>query len=629
MLAKYFSLFIFLISLVFGSNAQTNPAINSHLEIKNERSMYSKVFLKGNGDHEAVLSSSPVHYKKNGVWEDINTTITSNKSGYQNESNVIQSYFPINSSGKIKLVVNSNQAIFIHSEKKLVLLNNQTGLSTSTINSGNSAANVIGNTINYSNIYAGISDVFTILNGEIKNNVVLSAPPTLLNNVSSGYFGFREIVELPKGWKITTPEATIDSLTSSSLLIIDSTGNPVFTIPEPVFFDNYGLQSDGKNTVEGKYLVSQEDNRWSITTLVPVQWLKDVDTKYPLSIDPTVVIAGTTGGWQSPNNFVDNPAFVFIGVCCGNLTHRAWIKFNISTIPTTSCVTNVELQVNVTSVAGTSAELVFINNVTGAFGPYGAINAAAYTDFGNGFYNSFTINGTGLYGYYSLGASANTLLQSQIPGGWFQVALQFSNEPSTVYKIISGTTSNLRVTYTNPPCAVLPIGLLSFDAKCDKGKVNLMWETATQKNNDYFTIERTKDGINYEIVGTVAGAGNSNQPLNYSFVDPKPLEGTSYYSLKQTDFNGHSENFELVAVSCDDVTEFAIRPNPSTGTFIINGVEQDGDIIITDVFGKIVFQAKIIGEKTEIDLGNQLNGIYFVQAISKNGLASKKIIVNK
>ncbi len=432
-------------------------------------------------------------------------------------------------------------------------------------------------------------------------------------------------MELPDGWKITTANNTSDLLTSSPLLIFDANGHHVLTIPEPVFFDNDGLESDGLNMVEGKYLLGKENDRWTVTTLVPVEWLKDANTKYPISIDPTLVIPGTTGGWQSPNNWVDNPGFVFLGVCCGNLTHRAWIKFNTTAIPDGSCISSVELQMSVTTVVSNNPELVFINDVTGAFGPYGGIVPAAYNDFGNGLYSSFTITGVGVYGYYTLGATANTLLQAQLPVNWFQVGLMFNNEPSTDYKIINGTSSNLRVTY---PCA-LPVELLSFDGQCNNGQVNLNWVTASQSNNDYFTIERSTDGIDNKIIGTITGAGNSSQILHYSFVDPQPPEGTSYYSIKQTDFNGHSEYLNLIAVSCHEVPEFTIYPNPGSGIFSITGAEQDNEIIITDVLGQIVFQSKIMAGKTEIDLSSYLDGIYFVQISSKKGSSSKKIILNK
>ncbi len=316
-------------------------------------------------------------------------------------------------------------------------------------------------------------------------------------------------------------------------------------------------------------------------------------------------------------------------MCCGNLTHRAWIKFNIIGIPTTSCITNVEIQPNVTTVANANPELTWINDVTGAFGPYGAITPAAYNDFGTGNYTSFTIVNTGLYGYYSLGAAANALLQAQLAGGWFQVAFQFNNEPSVNYKIITATSTNLRVTYGPPPCTVLPIELISFDALCNNNRVNLIWTTASQTNNDHFTIERTADGINYETVGRVKGAVNSNQTLHYSFIDDKPLRGTSYYRLKQTDLNGKSKDLTLASVTCDGKVEFTIHPNPSEGIISIDGAEPDNDIIITDVLGQIIFQTKITDSRNSIDLTDQLNGVYFVKILSANGLITKKIIINK
>jgi hypothetical protein len=617
----------FFVFISFIGKAQTNS--NQNTEITNERGMYTKVFLKTNGEHEAVLSSSPVHYKKNGSWEEINTMLIPVKGGYKNETNVIRSYFPVSnsSSDKIKLILDQGNELFIHAEKELLVLTGQNVISSIPANPNNSIANVSGGFISYPDIYENISDEFSVKNGEIKNTIILNALPHALKKVSSGYLGIRETLELPAGWKITSIDN--NTLTASSLLISDAQNNPVLSIPEPVFFDSYGLRSDGSGMVEGKYLIAQENDHWTITTLVPVTWLKDPNTKYPVSIDPTVIIAGTTGGWQSPNNFVDNPGFVFIGVCCSNLTHRAWIKFNIAGIPSTSCITNVEIQPNVTSVANTIAEAVLINDVTGAFGPYGGINAAAYNDFGTGNYTSFTITTTGLYGYYSLGASANTLLQSQIPGGWFQVAFQFVNEPSTNYKIITATSSNLRVTYAAPPCVVLPIELLSFDSKCNNGKVDLSWETALERNNDHFTVERTKDGINYETVGTVAGAVNSNENLRYTFVDDNPLKGTSYYSLKQTDRNGNSEALKLVAVNCGHVKELAVSPNPNTGAFTLEGAGQNDEIIITDMYGQIVFQTKITGEKTQIDLSRHVNGIYFIRTVSEKGSELKKMIISK
>jgi hypothetical protein len=626
---KPLSFISLLILSAFYSSAQTSLNFKAGQEIKAERSMYSKVFFKETGVHQAVISGSPVHYEKNGAWEDINTNIVVTNEGSQNESNLIKSYFPSIStnSAKIKLSVASKE-ILIHTEKKLVLLNDQNELKVLSDVQNNCSAFVNANQVRYNSIYEGISDEFRVLNGEIKNNFILDHPAAWLNGINKGYFGFEETLELPQDWKIVSLSKNTSSFTSSGLTIVDEKGKPALNIPAPVFFDNYGLNSDGTSVVEGIFLISEKNGVWTITTLAPVEWLKNPSTKYPVSLDPTVVIPGNTGGWQSPNNWVDNPGFVFVGVCCGNQTHRGWIKFDVSGIPTTSCVTNVEVQVTMATENSVNPELVLINDVTGAFGPYGAIVPAAYNDFGNGFYTSFTISGMGTYGYYSLGPSANALLQAQIPGGWFQVAFQFNNEPSIDWKNINATSSNLRVTYIAPPCT-LPIELLSFDAKCYNEKVNLKWTTASQKNNDQFIIEKSVDGANFEVAGKVKGAGTTEQQLDYSFTDIESAKGTTYYSLKQSDVNGESRRVHMVAVTCNSSSELKLSPNPNVGVFTIEGADQDAEVIVTDVTGQLHLQTRIYSERTQIDLRAKENGIYFLQIISKNGSTSRKVILNK
>lgn len=110
----------------------------------------------------------------------------------------------------------------------------------------------------------------------------------------------------------------------------------------------------------------------------------------------------------------------------------------------------------------------------------------------------------------------------------------------------------------------LPISLLSFDATANQNQVNLSWATASEKNNDFFTIERTVDGIDFEEVGKVAGQGNSSLKNEYTFSDTRPKNGISYYRLKQTDYNGESEYFEVKSVNIqkgDFVSN--VYPNPA------------------------------------------------------------------
>jgi len=95
---------------------------------------------------------------------------------------------------------------------------------------------------------------------------------------------------------------------------------------------------------------------------------------------------------------------------------------------------------------------------------------------------------------------------------------------------------------------LLPIELLSIKSvvNAEESTVHLNWITATEIDNEYFTIKRTRDGKIFTEVGLVAGAGNSDSQIAYSFVDENPLPGLSYYQLTQTDYDGTSETFKLV-----------------------------------------------------------------------------------
>lgn len=114
----------------------------------------------------------------------------------------------------------------------------------------------------------------------------------------------------------------------------------------------------------------------------------------------------------------------------------------------------------------------------------------------------------------------------------------------------------------------LPITLISFDAKnMNNESVQLKWTTASEIGNAFYTIERSANGKDFTAIGALEGAGNSDEILNYTYNDLEPLNGTSYYRLKQTDFNGEFEYSEIKRVSLsknqfETKNEFSVYPNP-------------------------------------------------------------------
>ena len=177
----------------------------------------------------------------------------------------------------------------------------------------------------------------------------------------------------------------------------------------------------------------------------------------------------------------------------------------------------------------------------------------------------------------------------------------------------------------------LPITLISWDAKLKDGVTQITWVTASEVNNDHFTVERTADGVRFETVATVNGAGNSNQPLHYSTVDMKPLIGTSYYRLKQTDYNGMFSYSSLVAINnySESTPEITLYPNPNQGKFTIASDWEFAQIQIFNLFGDLLMEQKPTSLKTTIDATSLPNGIYFVKMISGEKSVTKKMTISR
>jgi len=185
--------------------------------------------------------------------------------------------------------------------------------------------------------------------------------------------------------------------------------------------------------------------------------------------------------------------------------------------------------------------------------------------------------------------------------------------------------------------STLPIELISFDAYQNNGTVALEWQTASELNNDYFTIERSSNGIDFEPILNVNGAGNSNHLINYFETDYSPLPGTSYYRLRQVDFDGTETFSEMRTVKTYNALadEMGLYPNPTDGAFhlvLANSGEEEVLVILRDISGK-EFYSKVIITSTEkhieaIDLSGALpSGIYIITASTKNELYSQKLVV--
>lgn len=155
-------------------------------------------------------------------------------------------------------------------------------------------------------------------------------------------------------------------------------------------------------------------------------------------------------------------------------------------------------------------------------------------------------------------------------------------------------------------CALLPIELMTFTAKVNaQHQVDIYWATTTETNNDYFLVQRSKDGVEFETVGEVAGSGNSTSPKYYELLDESPYTGTSYYRLQQIDFDGTSTYSEMVSVELALATAIQLFPNPTMDILNIRFVDHTkGDIHVQiyNSVGQLMIEKQLSEEEASSGL---------------------------
>jgi hypothetical protein len=186
----------------------------------------------------------------------------------------------------------------------------------------------------------------------------------------------------------------------------------------------------------------------------------------------------------------------------------------------------------------------------------------------------------------------------------------------------------------------LPIELISFAAEVSGNAVNLSWVTAAEINNDYFTVERSDDGKNFLPILSVKGAGNSSSPLYYHTKDTKPHGGINYYRLKQTDFDGKFEYFDIVTVNVGNSISDgsmqieSVSPNPFKEEFEMRYWSNGSgtvNIKLVNSMGTIVSEQTWPAEKgtkkwSFVDSKNIAAGIYYLTLSMNDKVVAKKII---
>lgn len=186
----------------------------------------------------------------------------------------------------------------------------------------------------------------------------------------------------------------------------------------------------------------------------------------------------------------------------------------------------------------------------------------------------------------------------------------------------------------------LPVEYASINAELHEDGVEINWTTATEKNNDFFRIQRSYNGETWHDIGTLDGAGNSSDPQFYFYLDTDPFLGVNYYRIVQTDFDGTESISNIVSVNIEDNSAFdiSVYPNPThVGEPLhvhFNGV-YEGHVLhltILDLSGRIVHVDAVEvneyhGNHVVVDTGNLAVGTYIIVAINGNEKVNHKLIV--
>ena len=163
---------------------------------------------------------------------------------------------------------------------------------------------------------------------------------------------------------------------------------------------------------------------------------------------------------------------------------------------------------------------------------------------------------------------------------------------------------------------VLPIELLFFNGKQEKKSVELSWATATELDNDYFSIEKSTDGIRWIVLENIQGAGNSTINLQYTFEDNAPESGIQYYRLKQTDFDGTFTYSAAIAINFEDTANansISIYPNPNSSNqlnFRGIGLDVSYTLELKKVTGELLYHQTV--NTQSIALPDLEKGMYLI-----------------
>ena len=205
----------------------------------------------------------------------------------------------------------------------------------------------------------------------------------------------------------------------------------------------------------------------------------------------------------------------------------------------------------------------------------------------------------------------------------------FGGNAEVDYALNTGPSASLpfSVNYNGVTCdydaagniLILPITLSSFEAHPQNGEVFIQWTTEDELYNDHMVVERSSDGVKFEDVERVEGAGTTLEAQTYQVVDKAPYNGTSYYRLRQVDWDGTTSWHEIAAVTINEKQQrIVLQPNPSQSYAEIQLAQEAGanaTLRLMDSQGKVIdtWAWPVATTQYTLDLESVAKGIYYLE----------------
>lgn len=171
---------------------------------------------------------------------------------------------------------------------------------------------------------------------------------------------------------------------------------------------------------------------------------------------------------------------------------------------------------------------------------------------------------------------------------------------------------------------ILPVSLVKFEGEFFDDHIMLKWQTGSEIDNDYFSIERSYNGTDFEQIGKIQGAGTTNELQSYSFKDLTPMPGTNYYRLVQYDFDGRNEASDIIVlekVELGETTMVLLKD-----LIRVNTSEKVKNFEIFALDGRLVKHFNI-NDRFIYDVSDIENGYYVAKLITDRQVKSQKIYI--